>query len=82
MDYRKENIAGIDKVKSYNIHVTKNSLNIINELNLYSWKLDKADNPLDEPIKLNDDAMDSIRYAVFTEKPLQIKPTLNTHSFF
>ncbi|MDM5264690.1 PBSX family phage terminase large subunit [Sulfurovum sp. XTW-4] len=74
--------AGIDKVKSYNIYVTKNSTNIINEFNLYSWKLDKADNPLDEPIKLNDDAMDSIRYAVFTEKPLQIKPTLNTHAFF
>jgi phage terminase large subunit len=74
--------AGIDKVSSYNIHVTRGSTNIINELNLYSWKLDKSDNPLDEPIKLNDDAMDSIRYAVFTGAiPLvEVKP--NIHAFF
>ncbi len=68
-------ISGIDKVKSYNLHVTKRSQNIINELGLYAWKLDSDDNPLDEPIKLNDDAMDSIRYAVFTE------PTAKANSF-
>jgi len=66
-------VAGIDKVKSYNIHVTRRSQNIINEFDLYSWKLDGADKPLDEPVKLNDDAMDSIRYAVFTEAIAELK---------
>jgi len=71
----KKVVAGIDKVKSYNIFVTKRSTNIINEFDLYAWKLDKENNPLDEPIKLNDDAMDSIRYAVFTDKDQTIKRT-------
>ena len=66
-------VAGIDKVKSYNIHVTRRSTNIINEFNMYAWKVDKDDKALDEPIKLNDDAMDSIRYAVYTEKEATTK---------
>lgn len=32
----------------------------------YSWKLDKNDEPLDEPVKENDDACDMERYAVVT----------------
>jgi hypothetical protein len=32
----------------------------------YSWKVDKNDNALDEPIKENDDACDMERYAVMT----------------
>jgi len=59
--------AGIDKVMTYNIHVTKRSLNIINELDLYVWKLDRNDEPLDEPLKEHDHALDAVRYAVFTD---------------
>lgn len=59
--------AGIDKCKSYKIHVTKQSINIIRELELYVWKLDRNDDPLDEPLKENDDACDSFRYPVFTD---------------
>lgn len=59
--------AGIDKVMTYKIHVTKRSLNIINELDLYVWKLDRNDEPLDEPLKENDHALDAVRYAVFTD---------------
>lgn len=36
------------------------------ELENYRWKLDKEDNPLDEPVKENDDAADCLRYAVMT----------------
>ncbi|MFE5643255.1 terminase large subunit [Rhodococcus sp. NPDC056516] len=32
----------------------------------YSWKLDKNDEPLDEPVKQDDDACDMERYAVIT----------------
>ena len=56
--------AGINTVKSFNIFVTKRSSNIIRELNLYSWKEDRDGNTLDEPIKLNDDAMDALRYSL------------------
>lgn len=56
--------AGINTVKSFNIFVTSRSTNIIRELNLYSWKVDKDGNTIDEPIKLNDDALDAVRYSL------------------
>lgn len=34
------------------------------EMENYTWKLDKNDNPLDEPVKENDDACDMDRYGV------------------
>ena len=55
---------GINAVKSFNIHITKHSVNVIKEIGLYAWKKDKDGNMLDEPIKLNDDAMDAMRYAL------------------
>jgi len=58
--------AGINMVKSYNLYVTSRSVNVIKELDSYVWKLDKDGNSLDEPIKINDDAMDALRYGVFT----------------
>lgn len=60
-------IAGIDRVQSHRLFVTRRSKNIINELDLYSWKLDSNNEPLDEPLKENDHATDAIRYAVFTD---------------
>jgi len=55
---------GINAVKSFNIHITQDSVNVINEINLYAWKEDKDGNSLDEPVKMNDDAMDAMRYAI------------------
>ena len=55
---------GINTVKSFNIHITRKSVNILKEIELYAWKVDKDGNSLDEPVKLNDDAMDAIRYAL------------------
>ena len=63
----KDVTAGIDKIKAMNIFVTKRSVNIINELDLYSWKLDRNGDALDEPVKENDDACDSFRYGVFID---------------
>ena len=59
--------AGIDKVKSFNIFVTKSSVNIIKELDLYVWKLDRNNEPLDEPLKENDHSLDAVRYATFID---------------
>ena len=49
---------------SFDIHITKRSVNILKEIELYAWREDKEGNSLDEPIKLNDDAMDATRYAL------------------
>jgi phage terminase large subunit len=59
--------AGIDKIKSMNVFITKDSKDLINEMDTYSWKLDKNGEPLDEPVKEIDDMVDSFRYAVFIE---------------
>lgn len=57
---------GIDTLKSHKIYITKRSLNIIKEIKMYKWKMDKNGKQLDEPVKLHDHLMDAIRYAVFT----------------
>lgn len=53
---------GIDIVKRHKLFVTKSSINLLKEIKQYKWKVDKSDRVLDEPVKLNDDAMDSMRY--------------------
>ena len=60
-------LDGIRKMLSFNINVHANSTNIQNELNNYKWKVDtKTDSILDVPVKKYDDAMDSIRYPLYT----------------
>ena len=48
------------------MYVTKQSVDIIRELRGYVWAKDKDENKLNEPIKINDHAMDALRYGVFT----------------
>ncbi len=66
---------GIDAVKRYQLHIHPNSVHIIDEIRSYSWREDRNGRILDEPVKFNDDCMDSLRYAVFTHthRPPQIK---------
>ncbi len=56
---------GIDFIKARKFHITKDSSNGIKEVQTYSWKT-KGEQVLDEPVKLRDDFLDSIRYAVYT----------------
>jgi len=58
---------GIDCVKSSQIYVDSSALNIQKEYKLYSYKT-KNEKILEELIKENDDAMDAIRYALYTYK--------------
>lgn len=58
---------GINAVKSSEIYIEVNSSNILKEYKLYSWKT-KGEKVMDEVVKLNDDAMDAIRYAIFTHQ--------------
>jgi phage terminase large subunit len=58
--------AGIVGVKSFPLFVKHGSSNLIREMQGYKWKKDKNDNVLEEPVKMNDDACDAMRYAIFT----------------
>lgn len=62
---KKDVKAGIDSIKSRQIYIHSDSANILREHRLYSYK---SNNGVltDEPIKLNDDAMDAIRYAIYS----------------
>ena len=57
--------AGIGFVQSQTIYTKHTNTNINKEMLSYSWRTDRAGNPQDEPVKLMDDAMDSIRYALW-----------------
>jgi phage terminase large subunit len=54
---------GIDSVKSTEVFIQKESLNILKEIAAYKWK-SNGDLVLDEPVKVYDDAMDAMRYAI------------------
>lgn len=55
--------GGIDSVKSSELFIHKESLNVIKEIASYKWKTN-GDIILDEPVKVYDDAMDAMRYAI------------------
>jgi len=59
---------GINVVKSAfhsgRLRVSDKCINLIDELETYSWKLNKDGIETDQPIKENDDACDSLRYFV------------------
>ncbi len=61
--------AGIQKIKSMPLYITKRSHNLIAEIKNYKWKTDKDGiiKPTEEPVKVNDHALDALRYAVFTK---------------
>ena len=58
---------GIDAVKSYKLFYHYESHNLSKEFRNYKWK-SIGERILDEPIKLFDDGMDAIRYAVLYHK--------------
>ena len=60
-------LAGIHKVKEYNIKITAKSRNGIRELKHYRWKMDRNGVSLNEPIKMYDHLLDAVRYVVQTK---------------
>lgn len=58
---------GIDAVKSYKLFYHHESINISKEFRNYKWKT-IGDKITDEPVKLWDDGIDSLRYAVLFHK--------------
>jgi phage terminase large subunit len=60
--------GGISCLRSKEIYIEVNSNNLWNEYRSYTWKTDNNGKATDQPIKLNDDLMDAMRYAIYTYK--------------
>ena len=60
-------LNGIDILKRKRIHVTKQSVNLINELNKYKWVVDKNGNKLNKPIDSFNHALDAVRYVALNK---------------
>ncbi len=56
---------GIDSLITRKKYITKKSIHGIKEFQMYKWK-QKDERILDEPVKLNDDFLDSLRYGVYS----------------
>ena len=56
---------GINTLKSKQVFIHHESVNLLKEFRMYSWKK-KGEQILDEPIKLWDDGLDALRYAIHT----------------
>lgn len=57
---------GIDFIKRKKLCITEDSVNVIKEIGGYCRKKDKFGNTLEEPVKINDHAMDAMRYPIYT----------------
>jgi phage terminase large subunit len=80
-DANKDVKKGIDSVKSKDLYIHEGSIDLIKELRSYSWKKDRNEKLLEEPIKTLDDACDALRYCIHTWKEPQItfmKPKITT----
>lgn len=56
---------GIDMMKRYQIHVTKDSVNMIKEFRNYKWQEDKNGNILNVPVDMFNHTIDAIRYGLY-----------------
>lgn len=54
--------AGIDKLKTMRIHVTRRSKNLITEFRNYTWSKDKDGNYINKPIDAFNHGIDAVRY--------------------
>lgn len=62
---------GIDYLKTRKLFINENSHNLIREIKNYKWKT-AGDMILDEPVKIDDDGVDAMRYAAFSNKTTNI----------
>jgi phage terminase large subunit len=57
--------SGIDIVKSKSpVYINSKCVNLIKELHNYVWKRNANGQSLEEPVKVNDHAVDALRYAI------------------
>ena len=58
---------GIDILKRNRLFVTKQSTNLIKELNNYKWITDKNGNKLNKPVDMFNHALDAVRYVALNK---------------
>ena len=75
-------IAGIEKLKEYEIYVTKRSYNLQKELRNYIWARDKDGRYINEPEDHDNHAMDAARYYVLGELLGKIQVPKNYNNIF
>lgn len=56
---------GIDMMKRYKIHITRDSLNMIKEFKNYKWAEDKNGIVLNTPVDMFNHTIDAVRYALY-----------------
>lgn len=58
---------GIEKLKRIKWHIHNRCINLVKEIQSYSWKKDRVTGqPTDEPVKFLDHALDTVRYFYYT----------------
>ena len=65
---------GIDAIKRYNVYITADSKNLIEEFSSYTWKLDRNGKPMNVPIDAFNHGIDAGRYALSKRLLEQGKP--------
>lgn len=58
---------GIDMLKRYKLHITKDSINAIKEFRNYKWKEDKNGVALGTPVDAFNHTIDAVRYAAYNK---------------
>ncbi len=67
-------IAGIDKLKTKKLYVTKRSVNLIRELRNYAWEVDKNGRATNKPIDAFNHGIDAMRYAIMGKGMTAMEP--------
>ena len=58
--------AGIDLLKRFKIHITKDSDNAIQEFRNYKWQEDRSGKLTNKPVDKNNHIIDAVRYATYS----------------
>jgi phage terminase large subunit len=67
---KKDIIGGINCLRTKRIKISARSINLIDELRNYKYKVGKDGQQLEEPVGFADHAIDALRYAVYSEEKL------------
>lgn len=63
---KKEVLEGIDFMQRHKLHILDTSINLIKEIQSYSWETDQDGRTLDKPVKFNEHLLSGMRYACYT----------------
>lgn len=53
---------GIDRLKGVTLNILSSSKNLLKEIQMYKWKIDRNGNNMGEPVGRNDHGLDALRY--------------------